>query len=162
MNINNATQSNVSHINNKTQVPAEKPNASSKVSTPNVAASADKVTLSNSAKVSSHLQSLPAKQQAEIKNFINGLDQQAGNTASINNQIKQAPEVVKKMAEKLNMGIKDIASAMPTETVSSPAKTKSKGVAAYSSVAAQSPTINNSSLLNTAATKSMTAKTAIA
>ena len=161
MNINNATQSNVSQINNETRTQPEASISQASASSTK-AANEDKVSISQSGKVNSHLQSLPPKHQAEINSFVNNLNKQAANPAFVDAQIKQAPETVKKMAEKLNMGIKEIAAALPAETVSKPIQTSSKGVAAYNSVAAQSQPINNSALLNNTATKPMTAKSAIA
>lgn len=162
MNINNATQANVSQINNKAQKPKDTVNNNFQAPKTKAAANDDKVSLSDAGRVNSHLQSLPPKHQAEIKSFVNNLNKQAGSAIAQNNQIKHAPETVKNMAEKLNMEIKDIASAMPTENANKPRKMNSTGVAAYNAVASQPQAVTTSSLLASNATKASVAKTAIA
>lgn len=160
MNINNATQSNVSHIQNKTQLATEKNNNAVPPAKTNVIANEDKVSLSPQGKVSGHLQSLPAKEQAEVTAFMQNLGKQT-KTAGLQQQLNNAPQSVKNMAEKLNMELKDIAAAMPEEAPAKPTKTSSKGVSAYNAIASQSGSVSPSSLLNTAVNKSTTANAAI-
>lgn len=134
MNINKANTA-INNVNNTPAPPAPKANqafAAPKGGAPSVT---NPITVSNNAKVSSHLDSLSNHDKAEVKAFMQNLAQQGGN---LNAQLSKAPQSVKSMAQKLDMNLTDLSAAMPKESPNKPGNSVgAKGVAAYNSVAAQ-------------------------
>lgn len=137
MNINTAN-SPISNVNNTARPSLDKVNNAFTAKQTVPAESANQVTVSDDAKISSHLDSLHKKDRAEITSFMQGLDKNAPN---LNAQMSKAPQSVREMAHKLQMNMEEMSAAMPKEGANTPAvkgnNSGSKGIAAYNAIAGQ-------------------------
>jgi uncharacterized membrane protein len=137
MNINTANSS-ISNVKNTTQPPIDKVNSAFTANKTALNSSDNKVTVSDNAKVNSHLDSLPSKDKSEITSFMQSIAKKGGN---LNTQLNAAPKSVQDMAQKLGMNMNEIVKAMPNESSKPQAvngtKAGAKGIAAYNSIAAQ-------------------------
>lgn len=137
MNINTANSS-ISNVKNTTQPPVDKTNNAFSANKTALSTAENKLTVSDNAKISSHLDSVSNKDKAEITSFMQSLTNKRGN---LNHQLKTAPKSVQTMAQKLDMNLNEVAKAMPNTTsqaqASSGTKAAAKGIAAYNTVAAQ-------------------------
>lgn len=147
MNVNTANSS-ISNVRNTVPSPIEKTNEAFTARKTGPVAQDNQVTVSNGAKISSHLDSVPKRDKAEIESFIQGLDRKDPN---LNNQMSKAPQSVREMAHKLQMNLEEVTAAMPQQESGSLANnTGSKGIAAYNAIAAQ-PKLVTTSPANTGA-----------
>lgn len=139
MNINTANSS-ISNVKNTTQPTLDKTNNAFTANKTAQSEPASPVTVSNNAKVSSHLDSLPNKDKTEIKSFMQSVAQKGGN---LNPQLNAAPKSVQSMAQKLGMNMNEMVKAMPSESPKPQATSGNKtgagakGIAAYNTVAGQ-------------------------
>ncbi len=161
MNINNATNSAISHAQTKAQAPSEKAENGFVARRTAPRSSVDQVNVSNKAKVGSQLDALSTKDKAEIKNFMQGMDKKGVNAKQ---HMDNAPQSIKNIAKKLNMDTKDVVAAVPAEFsgAQKAGRTGSKGISAYNAVAAQSKPMTVSHPATQNANKTLAPKVAAA
>ena len=111
MNVNTANSS-ISNVKSTAQPPVDKATNAFTAKKTAQTETANQVTVSNDAKISSHLDSLHKKDRTEITSFMQGLDKNAPN---LNAQMSKAPQSVREMAHKLQMNMEEMAAAMPKE-----------------------------------------------